>query len=132
MGAGVVHRNRSNRPHLLTGYNGQVSLGHGAFFGIGAYTSALLMYNQGWQFLPTLLISAPLRFVVGLLIGFPALRVKGLYLALVTLGLACCSRRPPKKYVLHADGWYEPGCAHSRSELEPPAWVPTSVSAIGL
>ena len=42
--------------NLLTGYNGQVSIGHGAFFGIGAYTSALLIHSHGWQFLPTLLV----------------------------------------------------------------------------
>src|SRR5260221_5371182 len=74
--------------NLLTGYNGQVSIGHGAFFGLGAYTSAILVHSHGWQFLPTLLVAGPLCFVVGALIGFPALRVKGLYLALVTLGLA--------------------------------------------
>src|SRR5437868_8884435 len=74
--------------NVLTGYNGQVSIGHGAFFGLGAYASALLIHDHAWSFLPTLLIAGPLCFVVGALVGFPALRVKGLYLALVTLGLA--------------------------------------------
>src|SRR3954451_18113886 len=74
--------------NILTGYNGQVSIGHGAFFGVGAYTTAILVHSHGWQFLPTLLVAAPLCFVVGVLVGFPALRLKGLYLALVTLGLA--------------------------------------------
>jgi branched-chain amino acid transport system permease protein len=83
--------------NLLTGYNGQVSIGHGAFFGIGAYTTALLMDHQyEWlgisfghmSFVATLPIVAVVSFVIGALVGFPALRVKGLYLALVTLGLA--------------------------------------------
>jgi branched-chain amino acid transport system permease protein len=83
--------------NILTGYNGQVSIGHGAFFGVGAYTTALLMDHQySWfgvsfghtSFLATIPVVAVLTFVIGALIGFPALRVKGLYLALVTLGLA--------------------------------------------
>ena len=83
--------------NLLTGYNGQVSIGHGAFFGIGAYTTALLMDHQyEWlgvsvghmSFVGTLPVVAVISFVIGALVGFPALRVKGLYLALVTLGLA--------------------------------------------
>ena len=83
--------------NVLTGYNGQVSIGHGAFFGIGAYTTALLMDHQyTWfgvtfghrSFLATLPVAAAVTFVIGALVGFPALRVKGLYLALVTLGLA--------------------------------------------
>jgi len=115
--------------NLLTGYNGQVSIGHGAFFGIGAYTSALLMYNHGWEFLPTLLIAAPLCFAVGVLIGFPALRVKGLYLALVTLGLAVVFPDITKKYV-HATGGTNLVALTPR-QLAPPNWVPTSVSAIG-
>ena len=87
--------------NLLTGYNGQVSIGHGAFFGIGAYTSAILMHSHGWQFLPTLLVAAPLCFFVGVLIGFPALRLKGLYLALVTLGLAVVFPQLVNRYVPH-------------------------------
>jgi branched-chain amino acid transport system permease protein len=74
--------------NILTGYNGQVSIGHGAFFGLGAYTSAILISDHGWNFIGTLPVAMALCFVVGALLGFPALRVKGLYLALVTLGLA--------------------------------------------
>ncbi len=115
--------------NLLTGYNGQVSIGHGAFFGLGAYATALLMHNHGWQFLPTLAVAAPLCFAVGVLVGFPALRVKGLYLALVTLGLAVVFPDLTKKYV-HVTGGTNL-VALNRNELAPPAWVPTSVSAIG-
>ena len=74
--------------NLLTGYNGQVSIGHGAFFGFGAYTTAILMNDHGWEFLATLPVVALASFAIGAAVGFPALRVKGLYLALITLGLA--------------------------------------------
>ncbi len=74
--------------NLLTGYNGQISIGHGAFFGVGAYTTAILMENSNWQFLPTLPVVVIVALVLGAAFGFPALRVKGLYLALITLGLA--------------------------------------------
>jgi len=115
--------------NLLTGYNGQVSIGHGAFFGLGAYATALLMQQHGWQFLPTLLIAAPLCFLVGVAVGFPALRVKGLYLALVTLGLAVVFPDLTKHYV-HVTGGTNLVSLDSQ-RLVPPAWVPTSVSAIG-
>jgi branched-chain amino acid transport system permease protein len=115
--------------NLLTGYNGQVSIGHGAFFGIGAYATALLMQQHGWQFLPTLLVAAPLCFLVGVAIGFPALRVKGLYLALVTLGLAVLFPDITKHYV-HVTGGTNLVSLDTQ-RLTPPAWVPTSISAIG-
>jgi branched-chain amino acid transport system permease protein len=115
--------------NLLTGYNGQVSIGHGAFFGVGAYTTALLMQQHGWQFLPTLFVAAPLCFLVGVAVGFPALRVKGLYLALVTLGLAVLFPDLTKHYV-HVTGGTNL-VSLDADKLSPPAWVPTSVSAIG-
>ncbi len=115
--------------NLLTGYNGQVSVGHGAFFGLGAYATALLMQQHGWQFLPTLLVAAPLCFLVGVAIGFPALRVKGLYLALVTLGLAVLFPDLTKHFV-HVTGGTNLVSLDTQ-KLSPPAWVPTSVSAIG-
>jgi len=74
--------------NLLTGFTGQVSIGHGAFFGFGAFASATLIDDYGWMFEATIPVVALLTALVGLLLGFPALRVRGLYLALVTLGLA--------------------------------------------
>lgn len=73
---------------LLTGFNGQISVGHGAFFGIGAYTTAILTADHGWSHLATVPVAALLCFAVGVAIGLPALRISGLYLALVTLALA--------------------------------------------
>jgi len=74
--------------NLLTGFGGQISLGHSAFFGVGAYTTAILVAEHGWPHLATVAVAAVASFVVGLLCGIPALRIKGLYLALVTLALA--------------------------------------------
>ena len=73
--------------NLVTGFNGQVSLGHSAFFGVGAYTTAVLFQDYDWPFLATLPASAALGAVLGFVVGLPALRLKGLYLALVTLAL---------------------------------------------
>ena len=74
--------------NLLTGYNGQISVGHGAFFGVGAYTTAILVADHGWPHFATLGVAAVLAFALGVLVGLPALRIRGLYLALVTLALA--------------------------------------------
>lgn len=74
--------------NLLTGYNGQISVGHGAFFGVGAYTTAILVTDHGWSHYATLGAAAVIAFVLGVLVGLPALRIRGLYLALVTLALA--------------------------------------------
>jgi len=76
--------------NLLTGYNGQISLGHGAFYAIGAYTAAILMHHWQVPYLLTLPAAALICGAAGFLFGLPALRLEGLYLALATfaLGLA--------------------------------------------
>jgi branched-chain amino acid transport system permease protein len=71
--------------NLTIGYAGQKSLGHAAFFGIGAYTVAILM-KAGVSFWLGLPAAALICFVVGLILGFPALRVQAIYLAFATLG----------------------------------------------
>src|SRR5688500_2423811 len=72
---------------ILTGYNGQVSLGHGAFYAIGAYVAAVLMDQAGMPYWATLPISGAVCLLVGFLFGLPALRLEGLYLALATFAL---------------------------------------------
>jgi branched-chain amino acid transport system permease protein len=74
--------------NLLTGINGQFSLGHSAFYAIGAYVSAILMFHFGWSFYLTLPAAALICFVFGFLFGLPALRLEGVYLALATFALA--------------------------------------------
>jgi branched-chain amino acid transport system permease protein len=73
---------------ILTGINGQLSLGHGAFYAVGAYATAILMSNYDWPYWATIPVAAVAAGIVGFLVGFPALRLAGLYLALVTLALA--------------------------------------------
>ncbi|HTZ01753.1 MAG TPA: branched-chain amino acid ABC transporter permease [Xanthobacteraceae bacterium] len=74
--------------NILTGYNGQISLGHGGFFAAGAYTAAILMHRYGVPYWATLPPAALVCFALGLLFGLPALRFEGPYLALVTLAMA--------------------------------------------
>ncbi len=72
--------------NLTLGYAGQISLAQAAFVGVGAYATAILM-PHGWPFGATLVLAAVLCFGLGILLGFPALRVQGHYLAFVTLAL---------------------------------------------
>ncbi len=74
--------------NLLTGFNGQISLGHGAFYAVGAYTAAILMDKLDVPYYATLPIAAIVCFVVGYLFGQPALKLEGHYLALATFALA--------------------------------------------
>jgi len=74
--------------NLLTGFNGQISVGHGALYGAGAYATAILMQKSGWPMFPAVVGAVAICFVLGIVVGLPALRIKGLYLALVTLAVA--------------------------------------------
>jgi branched-chain amino acid transport system permease protein len=74
--------------NILTGYTGQISLGHGAFMAIGGYTTALLMTDHGVKDIATIPVAIVVTGVVGLLFGFPAARLSGLYLALATFAVA--------------------------------------------
>jgi branched-chain amino acid transport system permease protein len=74
--------------NLILGYCGLVSFGHAAFFGVGAYTVGLLMLDRNWSYLPALGIGIVLSLIAGAIVGLTAWRVRGDYLALVTLGFA--------------------------------------------
>jgi branched-chain amino acid transport system permease protein len=74
--------------NLLTGFNGQLSLGHAAFYAIGAYTAAIMMDSFGVSYFWTLPAAAVICFVFGFLFGLPALRLDGIYLALATFALS--------------------------------------------
>jgi branched-chain amino acid transport system permease protein len=73
--------------NILTGYTGQISLGHGAFMGIGAYTTAILTHDHGWRDLWTIPVAGVVAGAVGLLFGIPATRFAGPYLALATFAI---------------------------------------------
>lgn len=73
--------------NILTGYNGQISLGHGAFYAIGAYATGILMEHGGMPYWLTVPMAGVICLIVGYLFGRPALKLEGLYLALATFAL---------------------------------------------
>ncbi len=73
--------------NMLMGFNGQISLGHGAFYAIGAYTAAILMDKGGVPYWLTIPIAGVICLAAGFLFGLPALRLEGLYLSIATLAL---------------------------------------------
>lgn len=74
--------------NIISGYTGYVSFGHVMFYGIGSYASAILVADYGWQWVPTLAISAIVAVFVAVLMGYPVLRLKGPYFAIAMLGAA--------------------------------------------
>ncbi len=72
--------------NIIMGYAGQISIGHAAFMSLGAYTSVLLFNNFGLPLPVTVLTGGLVALIFGLIIGFPALRLSGFYLAIATMG----------------------------------------------
>ena len=89
--------------NILTGYNGQISLGHGAFYAIGAYCAAILMDRFGVPYWATLPVAGAVCLVAGFLFGLPALRLEGLYLALATFALGVSMPQLLKYH--HLEDW---------------------------
>jgi len=89
--------------NILTGYNGQISLGHGAFYAIGAYTTGILMEHGGVPYWLTIPAAAVVCLIVGYLFGRPALKLEGLYLALATFALGVVM--PQLLKYKHLEGW---------------------------
>jgi branched-chain amino acid transport system permease protein len=89
--------------NILTGYNGQISLGHGAFYAIGAYTTGILMEHGGVPYWATVPAAAVVCLVVGYLFGRPALKLEGLYLALATFALGVAM--PQLLKYKHLEAW---------------------------
>ncbi|HUI18230.1 MAG TPA: branched-chain amino acid ABC transporter permease [Alphaproteobacteria bacterium] len=106
--------------NLLTGYNGQISLGHGAFFAIGGYTTAILMHRWGVPYYLTIAPAGLLSFAIGVLFGLPALRLEGLYLALVTFSLAVAIPQILKYF----DSWTGGSQGILLAKPAAPAWFP--------
>jgi branched-chain amino acid transport system permease protein len=84
--------------NILTGYTGQISIGHGAFMAIGGYTTAVLSRDHDTNLVVTMFVAFALCFVFGVLVGLPALRFSGVYLALVTFALAVSVPQLPLKW----------------------------------
>jgi branched-chain amino acid transport system permease protein len=84
--------------NILTGYTGQISIGHGAFMAIGGYTTAVLSRDHHTNLVVTMLAAFAICFLFGVLVGLPALRFSGVYLALVTFALAVSVPQLPLKW----------------------------------
>src|SRR6478609_2090204 len=84
--------------NILTGYTGQISIGHGAFMAIGGYTTAVMSRDHHTNLVVTMLMAFAICFLVGLIVGLPALRFSGVYLALVTFALAVSVPFIPLQY----------------------------------
>ena len=84
--------------NVLLGYTGQISIGHGAFMAIGGYTTAILSNHHHWNLLLTLPAAFLICFVCGVIVGVPALRFHGVYLALATFALAVSVPQLPLKW----------------------------------
>jgi len=114
--------------NLLIGYSGQISLGHSFFVGLGSYLSAVLMVSYDWPFLATFLVVVPVCFVLGMIVGIPAVRIKGLYLALVTLVLATIFPT-----LVRLDGWADQtggsNGLNASADYHPPGWLPLDAIA---
>ncbi|MSO76101.1 MAG: branched-chain amino acid ABC transporter permease [Alphaproteobacteria bacterium] len=110
--------------NMLTGYNGQISLGHGAFYAVGAYTAAILMDRYGVPYWATLPVAGVLCFGVGFLFGMPALRLEGLYLALATFALAVAA--PQILKYKHLEQWTGGVQGIVIFKPDPPAGLPVS------
>jgi branched-chain amino acid transport system permease protein len=89
--------------NILTGYNGQISLGHGAFYALGAYCAAILMDKMGAPYWATIPAAGAVCLVAGFLFGLPALRLEGLYLALATFALGVATPQLLKYH--HLEKW---------------------------
>jgi branched-chain amino acid transport system permease protein len=84
--------------NILTGYTGQISIGHGAFMAIGGYTTALMSHYHDTNLILTLPLSFAITFACGVLVGIPALRFSGVYLALATFAFAVSIPQLPLKF----------------------------------
>ena len=84
--------------NILTGYTGQISIGHGAFMMIGGYTTAVMSRDHHTNLILTMVLAFALCFVVGVLLGLPALRLSGVYLALATFAFAVSVPQLPLKW----------------------------------
>ena len=101
---------------LLTGQAGQISLGQGALFGVGSYVSALLNLRFGWSFWLSLPLAALTAALISLVLGFAALRLKGHFLAMITLAFSLI-------FTGVVRGWSLTGGAGGLSGIAPPQFL---------
>jgi len=109
--------------NILTGYNGQISLGHGAFYALGAYCAAILMDKLGAPYWMTVPAAGAVCLVAGFLFGLPALRLEGLYLALATFALGVAMPQLLKYH--HLERWTGGVQGIVIAKPEAPAFLPS-------
>lgn len=107
--------------NVVTGYAGLLSIGHSAFYGLGAYTTGVLIVEFGWEPLYTIPVAMLLCFVVGVVLGLPAIRIKGLYLALVTLAIAVAFPEVIRRFSGLTGG--ATGLTMRAKTIAPPGWT---------
>lgn len=107
--------------NIATGYTGLVSVGHSAFFGLGAYTTGILVVREHWRAEATIPVALVVCFVVGLVVGLPALRIRGLYLAIATLAFGVAFPELVARFASLTGG--ASGLTIRRSMLRPPDWT---------
>ncbi len=110
--------------NMLTGFNGQISLGHGAFYAIGAYTAAVLMDKGGVPYWATIPVAGAVCLLAGFLFGLPALRLEGLYLALATFALGVAMPQILKHKSI--EQWTGGVMGVVIVKPDPPSWAPLS------
>ena len=108
--------------NLLTGFNGQFSLGHSTFYAIGAYTAAILIGSGSIDYYWTIPIAGAVCFAFGFLFGLPALRLDGIYLALATFALAIAT--PQILKLTPVEPWTGGVQGLVVERPAPPSWVP--------
>jgi len=111
---------------VVTGWSGQISLGQSAFVGLGAYCTVILVADHDWSYVAALLASASLCGVVGLVIGLPVARMRGMYLGVVTLCLAFVFPSLVRRFAWLTGGVNGKGPKRGAARLLPPDWLPMS------
>jgi branched-chain amino acid transport system permease protein len=103
--------------NILTGYTGQISIGHGAFMCIGGYTTAIMSHYHDTNLIATLPLAFAVAFGCGVVVGIPALRFSGVYLALATFALAVSVPQLPLKFSKFTGGSNGITASHNVSHL---------------
>jgi ABC-type branched-subunit amino acid transport system ATPase component/ABC-type branched-subunit amino acid transport system permease subunit len=112
--------------NVLLGLNGQISLGHVAFYAIGAYTVGILTTAREWSFWPALAVGAVLSGLAGVLLAIPALRVRGPYLAMVTIAFGFVVEQGAAEWQDLTGGW------NGLSGIPSPTWFGAEIGEKGI
>src|SRR4051794_26742942 len=110
--------------NVVIGFSGQLSLGQSAFLGLGAYTTVILVGDHHWSYFSAMAASAGISLVAGLLIGLPATRIKGVYLAIVTLVIAFVFPELVLRFAWLTGGSNGKSPPRTQARMRAPSWVP--------